>query len=109
MNIPEYAWMFQYKQDSEYVSGPNYAKILNMAGFLMRERYTGFWICQNMPWQSSEYILAHLWQGSEYERVTQGSKYSTIYLNMSEWDANMPQYVWSYDNKQGSEYVSYNT
>ena len=26
-----------------------------------------------------------IWQGSEYERVTQGSKYATIYLNMSEF------------------------
>ena len=26
-----------------------------------------------------------IWQGSEYERVTQGSKCATIYLNMSEF------------------------
>ena len=58
-----------------------------------------------MPWQSSEHIL-----GSKYEysrvlnmqRVTQGSIYATIWLNM-------PEYVWIYDNRQGSEYVSYNT
>ena len=25
-----------------------------------------------------------IWQGSEYARVTQGSKYATIWLNMSE-------------------------
>ena len=46
--IIQYAWMWQCKQDTEYASDPEYAKILNMAGF---------WICQNMPWQSSEYIL----------------------------------------------------
>ena len=40
-NIPEYAWICPYNQDSEYTLGPNYAKILNMAKF---------WI-----WQSSEY------------------------------------------------------
>ena len=27
---------------------------------------------------------------------------------MSELDANMPEDVWIYDNKQASEYVSYN-
>ena len=45
------------KQDSEYPSGPKYAKILNMAKFWICKRYTVFWIYQNMPWQSSEYIL----------------------------------------------------
>ena len=33
--MPEYVWMYLYKQDSEYASSPEYAK---------------FWI-----WQSSEY------------------------------------------------------
>ena len=34
--MPEYAWICLYKQDSKYVSGPGYAKILNMAKF---------WLC----------------------------------------------------------------
>ena len=42
-------------------------------------------------------------------QVTQGSKYATIWLNMPELDVNMPENVWIYDNKQASEYVSYNT
>ena len=29
--MSEYAWICLYKQDSEYVSDPKYAKILNMA------------------------------------------------------------------------------
>ena len=65
--MPEYTWMCLNKQDSEYASGPKYAKyakILNMAGFSICERYTAFWICQNMPRQSSEYIL-----GSKYIRI----------------------------------------
>ena len=62
--IFEYAWMCLYKQDSEYASGPKYAKILNMAGFSVCDRYTAFWIWQKMPYQSSEYIL-----GSKYGRV----------------------------------------
>ena len=57
--MPEYPWMSLYKQGSEYALGPKYAKILNM---------TKFWI----------------WQGSEYARVTQGSKYATIWMNISE-------------------------
>ena len=42
-------------------------------------------------------------------KVPQGSKYATVWLNMSELNVNMPQHVWIYDNKQDSEYVSYNT
>ena len=48
--MAEYAWINLDKQDSEYVSGPKYAKILNMARFSICERYTAFWICQNIPW-----------------------------------------------------------
>ena len=60
---------------------PKYGKFLNMAGFPICERYTAFWICQNMPSQSFEYIL-----GSKYARV----------LNMQELHRvlNMPQYSW---------------
>ena len=43
------------------------------------------------------------------ERITKGSKYATIWLNMSEQDVNMPEYVWIFNNRQGSEYVSCNT
>ena len=62
--MSECAWMRLYKQDFEYASGPKYAKILNMAGFSICERYTAFWIWQNMPWPSSECIL-----GSKYARI----------------------------------------
>ena len=31
LNNPEYAWIYLNKQDSEYDSGPKYAKIINMA------------------------------------------------------------------------------
>ena len=34
--------MWLYKQDSEYASGPKYAKILNMAGLSICEYYTAF-------------------------------------------------------------------
>ena len=72
-NMPEYAWMCLYKQDSEYALGPKYAKILDIAKFWIWKdsqyaSVTPFWTCQNMPWQSSEYIL--------------GSKYANI-LNMA--------------------------
>ena len=45
-----------HKQDSEHASAPKYAKILNMAGLSICYRYTAFWICLNMPRQSSKYI-----------------------------------------------------
>ena len=39
-------------------------------------------------------------------KVTQDSKYATISLNMPEYNVNMPEYVFIYDNNdiQGSEY-----
>ena len=86
-----------------------YGKVLNKEGFSKCECYTTYWICQNMPWQSSEYIYWVLnmpgfwiWKDSEYARITQGSKYATIWLNMYE-------YIWIFNNRQGSEYVSCNT
>ena len=62
--MPEYVWMCLNKQDSEDASGPKYAKILSMAGFAICKRYTAFWICQSMPWLSSEYILS-----SKYTKI----------------------------------------
>ena len=84
--MPEYAWIYLNKQDSEYASGPKYAKILNMAKFWIWEGYQytsvtrrceyprisldrvlnisrvlnmpGFWICNSM----AEYV----WIGQEY-------------------------------------------
>ena len=41
-----------------------YGKVLNMVGFSACECYTAFKICQNMPWQSSEYI-----SGSKYAKI----------------------------------------
>ena len=35
-----------------------------------------------------------------------------LYRNMADYvwkNVNMPEYVWIYDNRQASEYVSYNT
>ena len=85
-NMPLYAWMCLHKQDSEYAWNPKYAKILSMAGFSICEHYAVFWICQNMPWQSSEYILV--------------SKYARI-LNMQELHRvlNMQQSGWIWLNK----------
>ena len=50
-----------------------------------------------------------IWKGSEYARITQGSKYATIWPSMSEQNLNMPGYVRIFNNRQGSEYLSCNT
>ena len=34
-----------------------------------------------------------IWQDFEYTKVTQGFKYATIWLNKSESDVNMPEYL----------------
>ena len=75
--------------------GSEYGNVLNI--------WTEFWISYvlNMPG-----LWDRIWQGSEYARVTQGSEYAIIWLNMSAYDVNMPEYVWIYDNRHGSEHVS---
>ena len=54
--MPEYVWMYLYKQDSEYASSPEYANILNM---------TNFWI----------------WEGFQYASITQPSEYAGMFLD----------------------------
>ena len=87
----KYAWiclnLSRYEQDSEYTSGPKYAKILNVTGFSICERCTAFWICQNMPWQSSKYIL-----GYEYARILNMAGF--WYMQELHRVLNMPQYGW---------------
>ena len=72
---------------------------------------TALFTCCPSVRQRSEYarISFDIWKGSEYARVTQGSKYFMIWLNMSKYDVNISEYVRIYNNKQGSEYVLYNT
>ena len=63
-----------------------YGKVLNRAAFSKCDRYTAYWICKNMPWKNSDYILCYwILKGSEYASITQGSKYVTIWLNISEF------------------------
>ena len=94
LNMPGYAWMCLYKQNSEYAWLPKYAKILNTAKFwiwqgsqygTVTQRYEYARICLdrvfNMSWVQN---MPGFWmyQGSEYARVTQGSKYAKIWLYM---------------------------
>ena len=83
--MSEYTWICLNKQDSGYVSGPRYAKILNI---------TNFW----------------RWQGSQHESVKERSEYASIrldrlgflgskyvrILSMQELHRvlNMPEYGW---------------
>ena len=98
LSMPEYAltgfWIQGFKCAS-VTKCPEYARIcldwvLN-TGFSIRERYTAFWICQNMPWHSFEYISGFKYARTMnmvwfwYASVTQGSKYATIWLHMSEF------------------------
>ena len=92
MNIPECA----YKQDSEYAPDPKYAKILNMAKFLIWQgsQYASVTQRSGIAWIRLDRVLNiswtvnmlgfWIWQGSEYARVTQDTKYATIWLIMSE-------------------------
>ena len=108
--IIEDAWMCLCQQDSEYALDPKCAKMLNMGKYCM----AGFLICEH--YIASEYaqicldrVLNTSWvlnmpgfwirQGSEYARVTQDSKYATIWLYLDR------TWICLYDNRQGSEYV----
>ena len=94
--MSEYDWMYLNKQNSQYALGAKFDWILNMTKSWICQHYTAFWICQNMPWQSFEYILGFknawilIWQGSEYARVTQDSNYVTTWLNV--WTGR--EYAW---------------
>ena len=78
LNMPK----FLIWQDYQYASSTQlseYARIclgrvLNISWVL---NIPGFWI----------------WQGSQHASVTQCSKYVTTWLNISEYDVNMPEYV----------------
>ena len=71
--MPEYAWICLKNRD----------KILNFTGFSICERYTIFWICQNMPWQSSEYI-----SGSKYVRVLNMAEFWISHIQYIAWGIN---------------------
>ena len=69
-----------------------------MAVFSICKHHTAFSIQQNMPWQSSEYIL-----DSKYATVLKIQDFTGLLIRH-----NKAEYVWIVDNRQGSEYVSYN-
>ena len=89
------SWIKQVFQNVSVIQSTEYARIcldrvLNISWVL---NMPGFWI----------------WKGSEYARITKGSKYAVKWLNMSEQNVNMPEYPWILCNRQVSEYVSCNT
>ena len=89
MNLTKF-WIWQGSQYASVSQRSEYARIF-------------------LAWQSSEYILGCKYASILNVKVTQGFKYATIWLNMSELNVNMPEDVWSYDNKQTSEWLSYST
>ena len=112
--MPEYAWVFLNKQDSEYAY-TKYAKILNLIKFQIWQgsQYASVSQCSeyariSLARPCSEYIPGFKYANILNRKVVQGFKYATIWLNMSELDVNTPEGVWIYDNKRPSKYVPYN-
>ena len=106
----DYAWICLNKQDSEYASGPKYAKILNIAKLWIwhGSQYTS---CR----QRSEYIricldrvlnISRVLNMQELHRILIVPQYGWICLNRT---SICLKYVWIVDNRLVSEYVSYNT
>ena len=106
-------YLFSEKwQDSEYASGCNYGRVLNIPGFRICQvsayvsltksfEYAWIWLNNARIWQGSEYAWLkfhrllnvrlvlnipglRIWQGCKYVRVTPGTEYALI----------MPQYTW---------------
>ena len=83
LDMPEYTWMCLYKQDSEYALSPKYAKILNMSSQYgsVTQHFAYVRICLDRVLTISRVLNMPgfwIWEGSEYARITQGSKYATI-------------------------------
>ena len=84
--------------------------IMNMPEYVLTEFwiYLGFYICQD----SEHGSVPNMQEFHRILNITQyGWEWLRIFLNMSEFtliDKNIPEYVWIYDNRHGSEYVSYN-
>ena len=113
--MPEYAWVFLNKQDSEYAY-TKYAKILNLTKFWIWQDSQDASISQHLEyarifiaWQSSEYFSGSKYASILNMKVKQDSKYATIWLNLSELDVNMPEDFWIYDDNHASQYMPYNT
>ena len=68
------------KYGLKYAKNSQYSKVLNMAVFSICEGYAAFWICQNIPLQSSEYIL-----GSKYAKALNIQELYRV-LNMPKYD-----------------------
>ena len=94
LNMPKF-WMWQGSQYTSITQHSEYARIcidrvlniswvLNMSGFLT-------------------------WQGAFWTCKSNSFKHATVWVKVSEEEVNMPEYVWIYDHRQASEYVSYNT
>ena len=109
-------------QGSEYVSGSDYRRVLNIPGFWVcwvlayarvaqDSEYAWIWL-NNALWQGSEHARSTLhrvlnkppvlnmlglriWQGFECATVTQGAEYVLISLNTS---YKVSQYIWIYVN-----------
>ena len=94
--MSKHARMCLNKQGSEYVSGPTYAKTLNIAKFLIWQgsKYASVTQRSGYAWkhfdrvQNISWVLNMpefwIWQGSVYIRVIQASKYTTMWLKISE-------------------------
>ena len=103
--MPEYAWMYLNKHDSEYASGAKYPKILNMSKFWI---WQGFSICER--YKAFDYARIYINRVLNISCVLNmaGLWICKIYIGF-QICRNMAEYVWIYNNSQGFEYVSYNT
>ena len=97
--------MWLNKQDSEYASSPKFAEILNMTKFWIWQAFQDASVTQlteyaricldrvlNISWVLNMPGF-WIWQGSDCGRITRGCKYATIWLNMSEQDVNMSEFL----------------
>ena len=82
--MPEYTWMCLNRLDSEYTSGPTYAKILDMIKFwkfkVLNMQALNARICVDRALNISWVLNMPgfwIWQGSKYTKATGASNYAT--------------------------------
>ena len=97
--MSEYAWMRLNQQESEYASDTKYTKILNI-GKSNYDKALSMRVLLHSVLSMPEYALIEfwiqfefwIWQRFEQARVTQGSKYATIWLNRTWICLNMSEF-----------------
>ena len=110
LNMPK-LWTWKSSEYCKVLNIQALHSVLNMPENTLTEFwiYLGFYICQYSGCSRAVnmQVLHRVLIMSQCCLICLSA--TGIWLNMSEYNRNMPEYIWIYDNRQVSEYISYNT